>query len=175
MAMMTSDINTLKSLLIRAIERRGFTYETADVLVFSGRVVDALGASDGVTKEVKILNSLSSWEKMRVTAHELSHIVLGHNAPTMDNFFRSLLVEKNKNIGEIDAELTAYGVLAAFGLEDKKVTSNYISGWARDMGMYDPNQINTSRVELAMPYIVSELIMDSFFSNFATASELVDA
>lgn len=68
-----------------------------------------------------VREDMDEWHTLRTTAHELSHIMLGHT--------EQVYYEDERPVLEIEAEMGAFYILNAFGLVRMHEHTNYLRTW----------------------------------------------
>lgn len=82
-----------------------------------------IGAANGVTnfidKSIRLSDELSERQRLKTMAHELGHILLGHDAP-----------DRHRREKELEAESTAFVVLNHLCLDAGDCSFGYVAHWA---------------------------------------------
>jgi len=93
----------------------------------------ANGVTDFTTRTVIVRTDMSDAARVKTLAHELAHIVLGHEARTGDGLHRG--------IGEVEAESVATMVTAAYGMDSSGYTVPYVARWSAAVDDRHPVQV----------------------------------
>jgi hypothetical protein len=105
----------------------------------------ALGGANGVTdftaRTVTVRADIPDAARTKTLAHELAHIVLGHESRGDDGLHRG--------IGEVEAESVATMVTAAYGMDTSGYTVPYVARWSATVDDRDPVEVVRSTGERA--------------------------
>ncbi|HSI93242.1 MAG TPA: ImmA/IrrE family metallo-endopeptidase, partial [Jiangellaceae bacterium] len=93
----------------------------------------ANGVTDFTTRTVTVRTDMSDAARVKTLAHELAHIVLGHESRAGDGLHRG--------IGEVEAESVATMVTAAYGMDTSGYTVPYVARWSATVDDRDPVEV----------------------------------
>ncbi len=103
------------------IEAQGYTVDDAD------DIGGANGSTSPLTKQVRILSSMTERQKAKTLAHEAAHIALGHMERTGEYHLGG-----GRSVMEIEAESVSYVVGRTMGLDDAgDYAFGYVAHWAK--------------------------------------------
>jgi hypothetical protein len=98
---------------------------------------EALDGANGVTdyglRSVTIRTDMDDAAQVKTLAHELAHIVLGHEERRGAGLHRG--------IGEVEAESVAMMVTAAWGMDSTGYTVPYVGHWSCSVDGHDPVEV----------------------------------
>lgn len=104
-----------------------------------------LGGANGVTdytnRTVTVRADMPDAARVKTLAHELAHIVLGHESRVSDGLHRG--------IGEVEAESVATMVTASYGMDTSGYTVPYVAQWSATVKDRDPVEVVRGTGELA--------------------------
>lgn len=93
----------------------------------------ANGVTDFTTRTVTVRTDMPDAARVKTLAHELAHIVLGHESRGGDGLHRGM--------SEVEAESVATMVTAAFGMDTSGYTVRYVARWSATVDERDPVEV----------------------------------
>lgn len=116
--------------LAAQVAGRGFALsDAADAAGLRG----ANGVTDFVARTVTIRADMDDAARVKTLAHELAHIVLGHEDRGPAGLHRG--------IGEVEAESVALMVCASFGMDSTVYTVPYVATWSSSVEGQSPLEV----------------------------------
>lgn len=116
--------------LAELVADHGFTLAMAEGVL-------ALGGANGITdftdRTVTVRGDIDAAARVKTLAHELAHIILGHEDRRGEGLHRG--------IGEVEAESVAMMVTAAWGMDSTGYTVPYVGGWSSSVKDRDPTEV----------------------------------
>jgi hypothetical protein len=110
--------------------------DAPDAAALSG----ANGVTDYTARTVTVRADMPDAARVKTLAHELAHIVLGHEARADDGLHRG--------VREVEAESVATMVTAAYGMDTSGYTVPYVAHWSATVKDRDPVDVVRGTGEL---------------------------
>jgi hypothetical protein len=130
--------------LAKIVADQGFSLvRVADASVIGG----ANGRTDYSTREVLVRSDVSDAQACKTLAHEVAHILLGHE--------HTLGADRSRK--EVEAESVAFLVGDAVGLDTSGYTFGYVAGWAAEGEVADELASTAKRVLEVARKVIAEL------------------
>jgi N-terminal domain of anti-restriction factor ArdC len=123
--------------LAAQVHARGFQLADAPD---TGALSGANGVTDFTASTVTVRADMPDAARTKTLAHELAHIVLGHEARGDDGLHRG--------IGEVEAESVATMVTAAHGMDTSDYTVPYVAHWSATVEDRGPVEVVRGTGEL---------------------------